>query len=58
MVKVLDQLIAQDINLEQAVEQCKQKMKTFEKYSLDFQYYWSQLTYLESLRDCYTAAHV
>lgn len=56
MVQVIDDIIDTGQNLAEAIEQCRASMETYERYSVDFQYYWSVLTYLESLQDCYTAA--
>ena len=56
MVQVLDEIIESNITLEQSIDQCQQSRDQHARYSIEFQYYWSVLTYLKSLQDCYTAA--
>ena len=50
MVDVIDKLISLNLNnLTEVVKETRIKRDSFEKYSVDFQYYWSVLTYVEDL---------
>lgn len=40
-----------DFDMEQFVVELREKRDTFEKFSPDFQYYWSAMTYLQDAID-------
>lgn len=50
MIAELDKLIARDLtDLSDVVVETKELRDTFEKFSVEFQYHWSLLTYVEDL---------
>ena len=56
MLSVIDTMIAEQQSFEQAIEQARRNRNSYDRFSLDYQYYWSVLTYLESLQSCYAAS--
>ena len=40
-----------DFNMENAVAELREKRDSFEKFSSEFQYYWSAMTYMQDAID-------